>query len=170
MIGALKGFYVAASMGMLFLNHPRLSDLLLELGLDPGSTVRLGRKDNSYYEGLDVYAALASTRGDAGFNLDFTGALLTVAVSWVGDELAANQYFDRTKELIFFRHIRNGLSHGNRFNLKNGEPKHPARFRHFQIVPELHGQNVLFEFMSTGDVFDLLDHVAEHLRRGDGDE
>ena len=164
MIDTLKGYYVAATMGLLVLNHPKLSELLLELGFDPGSTTSLGRKDGTKYAGLDVYEALGATRGSAGFNLDYMGALLTVFVSWVGDALAENLYFDETPELELFRHIRNGLSHGNRFELHPGQPKKPAQFGSFKITRSLHGENVLFEFMGPGDVFDLLDHVNGHLR------
>ena len=86
-------------------------------------------------------------------------------ISWIGHELSLRSYFDKSPELEFFRHLRNGISHGNRFHFKSGEPKRPARFRAFNMTPALHGQAVLFEYMSTGDVFDLLDHVKAHLRK-----
>lgn len=115
MIDQLKAAYVAASTGLVLLNDPDLPELLLARGYDAGSTIRLGRKDNTYYEGLDPYSAIEASRGNPGFNLDFLGDLITTMVSWVGDELASNGYFDKTPELEFFRHVRNGLSHGIRF-------------------------------------------------------
>lgn len=166
MIDQLKASYVATSMGLLALNDPGLSELLLRWGLDPGSTVRLGRKDNSYYDGLDVYSALGIARGNPAFNLNFMGGLITTAVSWIGAELDANRYFDRSPELEFFRHIRNGVSHGNRFHFRNREPRRPAMFATFELDASLHGQNILFEYMSTGDVFDLFDEIRNQLIAG----
>lgn len=137
---------------------------MLEQGLDPGSTSRLGRRDDSYYEDRDVYEAISVARDNRGFNLDFLGGLITTAVSWIGDELSANECFDKSPELELFRHIRNGLSHGNRFHFRSGEPRRPAKLRGYVLDASLHGQNILFEYLSTGDVFDLLDHVRDHLQ------
>ena len=86
------------------------------------------------------------------------------ALSWTGDELSKNGYFDKAPVLELFRHLRNGISHGNKFHLVNGEPRRPAKFKGFEITPAVHGQGVLFEFMSTGDLFDLFDEVKSHLR------
>ena len=102
--------------------------------------------------------------GNPVFNLNFLGSQFMTILSWLGEELSKNGYFDKSPELEFFRHLRNGISHGNTFNLLNGEPQRPARFTQFEIMPSLHGQPVLFEFISTGDLFDLFDHVKRHLR------
>ena len=84
-------------------------------------------------------------------------------LSWVGDALSENKYFDKMPELEFFRHLRNGISHSNKFNLvQYGEPKRPAKFKNFEITPALENQPVLFEFISTGDLFDLFDYIKTH--------
>lgn len=85
-------------------------------------------------------------------------------ISWVGDELSNNGYFDKTPELEFFRHLRNGISHGNKFSFKNDEPTRLAKFKGFEITKVIQGKTVLFEFISTGDLFDLFDHIKTHLR------
>jgi hypothetical protein len=164
MLERLQDYYAAVSTALVLLNDDEVLRLLQAKGYDPGSTIRLGRRDNSYYEGIKLWDAIHSVRGNAGFNLDFLGSFFMTTLSWVGDELRKNGYFDKTSELELFRHLRNGISHGNTFNLLNGEPRRPARFKGFEITPALHGQNVLFEFMSTGDLFDLFDHVKAHLR------
>jgi hypothetical protein len=164
MLGRLQDYYTAVSTALVFLNDDDALRLLQAKGYDPGSTIRLGRKDNSYYEGIKLWDAIHSVRGNAGFNLDFLGILCMITLSWVGDELSKHGYFDKTPELELFRHLRNGISHGNVFNLGKGEPKQPAKFKRFEITPALHGQSVLFEFMNTGDLFDLFDHVKAHLR------
>ena len=84
--------------------------------------------------------------------------------SWIGHELKSKQYFDKTPELEFFRHLRNGLSHGNKFYFREGEPKRPARFKTFEITRCLQGQEVAFSFINTGDFFDLFDYLKAHLR------
>ncbi|WP_148654374.1 hypothetical protein [Paraburkholderia caribensis] len=101
------------------------------------------------------------------------GALLTL-----GDELGKSnrKYFDRAPILELVYHIRNGLAHGNRFNIteKGRERlmKYPAHNREaavksdlgtvFEIEPCLSGP-VLFDFMGAGDVIDLLLSVEHHL-------
>lgn len=164
MLQRLQDYYAAISTALIFLNDDDALRLLQAKGYDPGSTVRLGRRDNSYYEGIKLWDAIHSVRGNAGFNLDFLGSLFMTILSWVGDELSKNGYFDKSPELELFRHLRNGISHGNTFNLLNGEPRRPATFKGFEITSALHGQGVLFGFMSTGDLFDLFDHVKAHLR------
>jgi hypothetical protein len=164
MLGRLQEYYAAVSTALVLLNDDDVLRLLRAKGYDPGSTIRLGRRDNSYYEGIKLWDAIHSVRRNAGFNLDFLGSLFMTTLSWVGDELSKNGYFDKTPELELFRHLRNGISHGNTFNLLNGEPRRPAKFKRFDITSALHGKNVLFEFMSTGDLFDLFDHVKAHLR------
>jgi len=109
------------------------------------------------------------------------GALLTV-----GDALAKNKYFDHAPELELLRHLRNGIAHGNSFNIKReaidprtGGLKHPAHNRlarvksdllTFEISPALHGQPVLFDFMKPGDVIHLLVSAGLYLvHMGNGD-
>ena len=108
-----------------------------------------------------------------------SGALLTL-----GDELAKESYFDRKPDLEFIRHLRNGVGHGNRFNLQGAEPRRPAHFtgpdrrfmpdgtttppgqQHtFTITPALNQQEVLFGFIGPGDVCDLLQFVSWRLIR-----
>jgi hypothetical protein len=101
------------------------------------------------------------------------GALLTL-----GDELAANDYFDRTPILELIYHLRNGIAHGNRFNInkwgKERLANHAAHNRDaivkspvgttFDITPTTVGP-VLFDFIGPADVIDLLQSVEVHLSR-----
>jgi hypothetical protein len=99
------------------------------------------------------------------------GSLLTL-----GDELSAHDYFDRAPALELLYHLRNGVAHGNRFNVtKRGRDRlaqYPAHNRSaavrsptgavYDITPTLSGP-VLFEFMGPADVIDLLQSVEIHL-------
>jgi hypothetical protein len=90
------------------------------------------------------------------------GSLLTI-----GDALAEQRYFDHAPELELLYHLRNGIAHGNKFNLtKIGLErlaKHPAhnksakvKITEFEVVENLNGMPVLFDFMGPGDILDLL--------------
>lgn len=167
-IDRLRSYYVAASFGLVLLNDDDVLQLIERKGYDLGSRVTLGRRDNTYHETLpDLWTAIGNVRESSAFNLDFLGSLLMGAVSWVGDDLKNNGYFDKTPELEFFRHLRNAISHGNRWHFTHQEPRRPASFGAFTLTKDLHDQEgVLFEFMSTGDVADLLEHTAAYLRTG----
>jgi hypothetical protein len=164
MLDRLQATYAAVSIALMVLNDDDVLSMLQAKGYDPGATIRLGRRDNTYYEGIKLWDSIHAVGGNAGFNVDFLGSQFMTILSWVGDELSRNGYFDKSSELEFFRHLRNGISHGNTFNLLNGEPRRPAKFKGFEITQALHGQPLLFEFISSGDLFDLFDHVKTHLR------
>ena len=88
MLQRLQDYYAAVSTALIFLNDDDALRLLQAKGYDPGSTIRLGRRDDSYYEGIKIWDAIHSVRGNAGFNLDFLGSLFMTALSWTGDELS----------------------------------------------------------------------------------
>jgi len=97
----------------------------------------------------------------------------------VGDALERNDYFDHAPELELVYHLRNGIAHGNHFDIRNRKrlAKYPAHnrdasFRNtiFEITPKLNGKPVLFDFMEAGDVLDLLFSVGirlEQIARGE---
>jgi hypothetical protein len=100
----------------------------------------------------------------------FAGALVTA-----GDALAKQDYFNHGPELELIYHLRNGIAHGNIFNInKSGLKrlaKYPAYVRVldgrgevFHISPSENGQPVLFDFMAAADVIDLLTMAAERLK------
>ena len=164
LIDSLQATYAAISTALLLLNLDETHQLLEKKGFDPGTTINISRMDNTQYTGIKLWDSLHLVRGNQSFNLNYLGSIFMTNLSWIGYELNQNRYFDKTPELEFFRHLRNGVSHGNKFNLLNGEPKRPAKFNAFEITPALHGQPVLFEFISMGDLFDLFDCIKFHLR------
>jgi hypothetical protein len=112
---------------------------------------------------------------------DYDRAFVTGAFIALGDALAAHRYFDHAPELELVRHLRNGVAHGNRFNLtKVGIDqlrKWPAHNRkawvrssEFEVTLALDGQPVLWAFMERGDVMNLFQAVSVYLiRMGNGD-
>ena len=100
---------------------------------------------------------------------------LSGALIALGDALAGHGYFDRAPLLEMVRHLRNGVAHGNRFDLRDPQrlAKHPAHNRDakigtlsghtFEIVSAINGQPVMFDFMEPGDLVDLFYSVEVHL-------
>lgn len=99
-----------------------------------------------------------------------SGALLAL-----GDALKNNNIV-RRPELELVYHLRNGIAHGNRFNINDEgrkrlekTPAHnrAARVRvpnaEFEITTGLNGKQVLFDFMGPGDVLDLLQSICYDL-------
>ena len=99
-----------------------------------------------------------------------TGALITLA-----DALDEDDYFDRAPLLELVRHLRNGVSHGNRFKIDHAHilsryPAHnffasvrsPAGTL-FEITATTQGKTVMFDFMGPADFIDLFMSVEVHL-------
>lgn len=95
----------------------------------------------------------------------------------VGDALKDHDYFGRAPLVELVRHLRNGIAHGNRFDIRYPDEleKYPAHNRDadyrgpnsslFEIERALNDQPVLFDFMGAGDVLDLLHSVGACLDR-----
>src|SRR4029077_10601305 len=100
------------------------------------------------------------------------GSLLTL-----GDALADESYLDHAPILEMVYHLRNGVAHGNRFDIRNRKRlhDHPAHTRDafskgdlkqdFEITPALEGRPVLFDFMEAADILALVTSVANYLLR-----
>ncbi len=66
----------------------------------------------------------------------------------------------------FLRHCRNGAAHGGRFHFLHGEPRRPAQWGAFQIIPALEGTSVFkgadkIGMLSPGDPVRLLWDIEE---------
>lgn len=100
-----------------------------------------------------------------------SGALLSL-----GDELKKHKYFDRGPILEMIYHLRNGVAHGNRFNIDDKGRKrlsnYPAHNRTaatksplgtiFEITANTSGC-VLFDYLGPADLIDIFQSVEIHL-------
>lgn len=131
------------------------------------------RKDGSKWS-FDTQDALVCL-ADKAIEAELPRVWLTGALLALGDALKDNDYFDHGPALELVYHLRNGIAHGNRFNLtasgRERLTKYPAHNREawfrkmtFEISPALDGQAVLFKFMGAGDVLDVLSSVGAHLK------
>ena len=120
---------------------------------------------------------LSEATADAQLAAELKRVWLVGALLSVGDALAEAEYFDHAPELEMVYHLRNGVAHGNRFEITNVKrlAQYPAHTRgagvksdlktEFVITPALHGQPVLFDYMEAGDILDLLMSVGMYLLR-----
>ena len=163
MVNVFKSYY-ATSCFLLSNIHPSMmNELLRNMGADRGSTVRWGRIDNSYYE-MDLYQSLEQTINNPQFNLAQLGLPLFPIITLLHDLAKENGFLNHSQEFEFFRHIRNAISHGNRFTFSRNEPSRPAAFKNKTIDHNLNGyENVLFTFIGIGDTLDLLDHLRDNI-------
>jgi len=174
------------------LTHPRIATIIEAMRLENMGPVPVPIGSIARGDGSEIHYDLPHAIEVVGRSVHYkrvydqlwiAGAILTL-----GDALAAEHYFDKGPDLEVLRHLRNGLAHGNEFNLLNSEPKRPAHFtgpdsrflggstttrgegRFFEITHACQGQPVLFDFMGAGDVIDLLMFVSWRLIRvGNGD-
>ena len=105
---------------------------------------------------------------------DLARAWLVGSLLAVGDALAERDYLDHAPVLELLYHLRNGIAHGNKFNIDKGGLKrlknYPAhnkmakvKIAEFEISESLNGKPVLFDFMGPGDVLDLLQSIEIYL-------
>jgi hypothetical protein len=165
---------------MVVARDPRAPVLLPPV--EPGNQVPVGRLPSKAGEGtyfsLPYYLEWARNAPPD----EFERTLLGGALITLGDSLAAHGYFDNAPELELVRHVRNGVAHGNRFNItRRGRERlaqWPAHNRlaigavsELEVTPSLDGQEVLWDFIERGDVLQLLSGVSVYLiRMGNGDE
>jgi hypothetical protein len=101
----------------------------------------------------------------------WSGALLVL-----GDRLARHNYFDRAPVLEFIRYLRNGIAHGNEFEIRNPAAlrQYPAHVDaaqniykedRFEIHPTLQGKRVLFEYIGALSLSRVFVEVSFHLMR-----
>lgn len=78
---------------------------------------------------------------------------------------------DKSPEFEFFRHIRNGCAHDNKFNFRKhknkrtnkviyDEPSRSAKWNGLEITQTLENSKVIFNFIAGGDVLQLLNDIS----------
>ncbi len=148
--------------------------------------VQIERKDGTAHV-FDMSYALRGISREPSYVETYKRLWLAGSLITLGDRLKQQKppYFDRGPDLELVRHLRNGVGHGNRFELLHGEPRRPAHFTFserrlfvdegtltasgnvhtFEVTSSLDGQPVLFDFMGPGDICDLLQTVGTRLIR-----
>ncbi len=177
----LASGYYAFLVAHLVAVNPRSINLLPPAkakGEDPIGEIK--RKDGTAHI-VNLRHYLDLLREDHGLQREVLRAWAMGALLSLGDELSSHRYFDRAPVLELVYHLRNGVAHGNRFNLtKHGRDRlahFPAHNRSaavrspagivYEITPTL-SEPLFFEFMGPADVIDLLQSVEVHLSKAAG--
>jgi len=175
-----EGYY-AYTAAMTVARDPRANSLVTtEEG--GNQTIPVGhapRKDGSshVYDTLH-YLDYARTNPEMVQDLErvwIVGSLITVGDALARRNLTLSEHNQNRLPLFeLVRHLRNGVAHGNAFNIKNPKSldKHKAHNRDacikatvFEVKREHHGEPVLFEFIGAADVIDLLQSIECYLTR-----
>jgi hypothetical protein len=169
--------YYCFLVGHLVAINPQSINSLPPAKAGQNPTGEVKRKDGTGHT-LDLRHYLDLLRGDPSLQEHFLRAWAMGAVLVLGDELRAHQYFDHAPILELVYHLRNGIAHGNRFNIDQQGQRRLAKYQAhnrnaavrsslgtvYEITPNLTGP-VLFNFMGAADVIDLLQSVEVYLSR-----
>ncbi len=172
-----SGYYAFLVAQLVAANPESINSLPPSKGLGEDPVGEIRRKDGTAHT-LNLRFYLDHFREDHRLQAEVLRSWALGAVLTLGDELKANRYFDRAPLLELVYHLRNGVAHGNHFNItEEGRKrlvKHPAHNRDaavksptgiiFEVNPSLSGR-VLFDFMGPADVIDLLQAVEVHLSK-----
>jgi len=104
------------------------------IGADPIGEIK--RKGGTAHT-LNLRHYLDVLREDHGLQREVLRAWASGALLTLGDELSAHGYFDQAPVLELVYHLRNGVAHGNRFNItKSGRDRlalYPAHNRNATV-------------------------------------
>lgn len=117
LIDRLKGNYALSAIGLALTVNENAEDLMCQAGVSVKDSIRVSRS-----KGYDKYELPIApyVQGPATAHAQqkaMVQSWLELSILHVGHQLAANSYFDRAPVLKFFRHIRNGVAHGNKMNV-----------------------------------------------------
>lgn len=174
----LVGGYYSYLAAITVASDPRAARLAPET--KPGRLVPEGvvRGKNGSEGTFHFEYYLNAVRTDPFVQDQFAKVYLVGAIVTVGDALARHAYFNHQPELELLYHVRNGVAHGNRFNIHGHGLKRLAKFPAHdkvaigrvggspvqEISPALDGSAVLFEYLQAGDVVNLLNSVGFYCR------
>jgi hypothetical protein len=157
-----EGHY-AHTAAMSVASHPRARELAPPLR--NGAQVPTGEvvgKDGTSHHIFDFNHYLDQARADPCIARELDRVWLGGAYLVVGDALEQSHYFDRVPELEIIRHVRNGIAHGNRFDIRNpwrlAEYSAHNRLAHLgtgkllEVTPSLNGTPVLFDFARPAEM------------------
>jgi hypothetical protein len=174
-----SGYYAFLVAHFVAVNPKSINSLPPEKVLGEDPTGEIKRKDGTFHT-FNLRFYLDLLREDESLQGRFLRTWTMGALLTLGDELAKpeHDYFDHAPILELVYHLRNGMAHGNRFNVtlagKKRLAKYEAHNRHaavksplgtvYEITPNSKGP-ILFDFIGAADVIDLLQSVEVYLTR-----
>jgi hypothetical protein len=172
-----SGYYAFLVAHLVAVNPVSINSLPPAKALGEDPTGEIKRKDGTFHT-LNLLYYLDLLREDQNLQGDFLRTWAMGALLTLGDELAKpeHDYFGHAPILELVYHLRNGIAHGNRFNItgtgKRRLGKYEAHNRNaaaksplgtvYEITPNSKG-SILFDFIGPADVIDLLQSIEVHL-------
>lgn len=142
-----------------FVNPATREQVRANLG-GPQSEMRMGGKHHRYVLKVPLSDFFDIVGTGPSFNMPYFRTVFSGAIAFVYELSREAGVHNTRPECQFLRHLRNAVSHGNRFYFKRGQPNRPAKFKEFEITSALKGTpNVLFDFLWPGDVVDLFRYI-----------
>ncbi|WP_249353223.1 hypothetical protein [Rhodococcus sp. Q] len=187
LIDRLKGHFVLTAVGLTMAVNPEADRLLDESGVNlDRDQIRLRRSGKSDYT-LPIREVVEASQLDKDRQWAVIESWLELSIIRVGAALDERKYFDKAPVLVFFKHVRNGLAHGNTFDRPTAEAEQrgnegdqkrkrrragqdgywalTARFGDRTITKKTEGRVYGGRgLLKRGDLLALLDEVAAHLR------
>lgn len=174
--GLAAGYYSFLVAHLVAVNPTSINSLPPATAAGQNPIGEIQRKDGTFHT-LDLRHYLDLFREDQALQRYFLRTWAMGALLMLGDELVQHDYFDHAPILELVYHLRNGVAHGNRFNLTGSGTKRLSKYpAHnggaavrspegtlFKITAALNGQPVLFDFIGAADIIDLLQSVERHL-------
>lgn len=167
-----QGCYAYETLSLVA-NDPKAEIIIPDVPVGEGPQGKLIRADGSYHA-FDIRHYLNLAKNHAVTNEHIIRSWYLGALVTAGDLLEGRSYFDHQPEFELVYHLRNGVAHGNKFNITAAGKKrlqsHSAHLRwfdnleRFKILSALNGKKVLFDFVGPGDVADILTLTAERLK------
>jgi hypothetical protein len=156
-------YCAASSTFLVHLHHSGIRRALEQFIPKDDCDIKFARADRTVAT-FHLYRTLDLAKSDKRFNVYYLRSTLMAVVSIMGDALTNEKLYNRSPEFQFFRHLRNAISHGNRFYFKKGEPRYHSQFKSLVLNPALQGtQQVLFDFIKPGDVIDLVRYLRDNV-------
>jgi len=164
LIEKLETNLVMTSISLAFIHNPKIKKKADEW-LASGSKFTYGSRATPPGEQkYDVHSIYNRFFSDQSNNIDYMIMPMMAMIPLVHDAIRNNGFEKTTPEFEFLRHMRNAISHGNKFTLRNGEPRRPAKFDGFSIDSSMNGMdNVINTYIDLGDLLRLINHVKTNL-------
>lgn len=164
LIEKIEDNFVMTCISLTYIHNPNIR-VLADTWMDPGSTVSFGRHIvGEPAVKYDVHKMYAEFSKDKANNIDFMKFPMMSMISFIHDIIRDNGFEKQDPEFEFYRHIRNAVSHGNKFTFKNTEPRKPASFKTLTIDASMNGmQNVINDYINFGDLLDLINFIKTNL-------
>ena len=163
LINKLENNFIVTCLSLGIIHHPQLKQQYLKW-LEPGSKPEFQSKTtNSFYGGYETHKVFKEFF-EKNNNIDYMKIPAMAMIALIHDAIKDNGFNKQTPEFEFLRHLRNAVSHGNKFTFYNGEPSRKASFQGLNLDSSFNGKsNVIRDIVDFGDVLGLIAFIKANL-------